>query len=322
MKKIVSGVPLSYLLYQSPLVVDVDDQEMDWRRTPIQYYGGNGDSGASACECSIYNLNISTYETTPTEQEKICNKCVFTAGASFIRGVKNSNCQNSQDNLNYPACGPSQVDLFCSCGGFAQECAQTSDTCDYWQNTILTNPGDFGPGGCGNSFPVDPDITNLGDTPCMCFPYNQADYENTGTNRINEFHSINLKQGGMHQTNAHNYIDDLCSNGQPLLSDDESVLNFNNHALAACRKMAYFISNNQGIEYSQIEPFVKLNGICSQYLNTIGCGNQPSFISSSTGGPLDGLKNCPIDQECWESSFNRAEMYDINKCLNQIKYAE
>ena len=305
MKKIVSGIPLSYLLYQSALVVDVDDQEMDWRRAPQHYESNNAD----ACTCSLYNLNSSTVGN-PSENEKICSKCVFTANGAFIRGLNRQECLNSQNTMDYPACGQNQVDLFCSCGGFAQECAQTSESCVNYEGSAIT---------CGNLWPNNPNLNNLGNSPCMCFPYNQADIDNSG--RINEFNSINLKQGGMHQTNAHNYIDDLCSNAQPLLLNDNSVLNFNNHALAACRKMAYFIGNQQGIPYSQIEPFVKLNGICSQYLTTTGCGNQPSFISRVNDKPVD-VDNCPIDQECYIAGFFHAEMPDYQKCLNQIIFAE
>ena len=301
LKQIVTNVPLSYLAYFSPLVVDTDDQDMEWSFYPGQF-GKSED-----CKCQWYDL-LADGATILDDLQ--CTKCPFVEGGAFIRGVNNAACKTSGDVQQNPACGAAAVDTFCNCGGFFQECAEDSNACnsDFFAHQDT----------CGTTFP-----NTQGISPCLCFPYNPASRNPSSNNAINPYHNRLLKQGGMHQSNGHNYLDQTCANGGALLLDNNNVVNFNNAAVATCRKMAYYIASvDNTITYSQIEPFVQVNGPCAQWanFNGKGCGAAVSFLDTSQN--TKNSANCPANQECYIANFNQAQLLSEGKCVNQIKYAE
>ena len=292
---IVSGVPLSYLANFSPLVVDVDDQDMEWSLFPGENQASDDDG--DSCRCQWYDLFLNGTHLSDDVQ---CTKCPFVAAGAFIRGVNNPVCQTAGDIQMNPACGIAEVDTFCNCGGFFQECAEDASSCSgTWAKSGKT---------CDNDYPG----TNKGIMPCLCFPYNPAPKDPTD-DQINPYHNRLLKQGAMHQSNAHNYLDQTCGNGGALLADNENVLNFNNAAIAACRKMAYSIANANGIKTTQVEPFVQVNGPCYQWATGAGCGPPVTFDTSSA-------QNCPPNQECFITEFRKAVLVNPVTCMNQITF--
>ena len=293
LKQIVSGVPLNYLKYFSPLVVDVDDEDLNWRLHPSAHAEDN------SCVCRWYDI---PYGENPSEIQKQCIQCPFSGSAAFIRGLNNPICQNSEDIAYHPGCGQYQVDAFCSCGGFPQECSQIIENCEDFTTSPNRNS-------CTQTLPS----ANGNNPPCLCFPFNPAPYKNA--DQINQYHSRLLKQGGMHQMNAMLGLDDECRNGGAYLRNDDTVLNFNNNAVAACRKMAYFIAAQNGsFPFTQIEQFVKINGPCAQYINSGGCGPPAEFFEVNVQTPDKG---CPSNQECFLTNFYPAVSADFETCLSQ-----
>ncbi len=207
--------------------------------------------------------------------------CPFMAEGAFERNkyadicsniditVQPTKCTNDVTGSNCQySCGTYQVEHFLQCGGFPTEC-----------------------GG------VDPQTQAANGYQCSCFPFN-----------VGSDHAKELKQAGMHTTNAILYLDNGCGmmssgllsppnpdTGNEVGGIGGGPMNYPNSAQAACRHMAYIIkTGNNSLSQkflSNNEPFIKVDpqSICSVYSyggtqSELGCGFPWDTNSAACGG--------------------------------------
>jgi hypothetical protein len=275
MRRLATDVPLAYLKYLAPFVVSDDDQDIGW-----VYVKNDNFEPTEPCRFGAEFDSDTLYEITP---------CPFMGAGAFIRNEATPLCSSLnvfepiQDKSNCEidktdnpcACGSEQIETFLQCGGFIDQC-----------------------GG------VKPDTQMENNYLCSCFPYQTSNKDHAN------YHWNELKQGGMHETNAMLYLDEGCSkNGVGLLSptlpavggdttSDKAaggVLNYPNSAIAACRHMVKLLQyNNDSISQQMLsnqEPFVTVDpfSICSAYSyastnSQNGCGFSWNSNTADCGG--------------------------------------